>query len=81
MNPTKTDNENRRAIKQRELGKTIQDRMYDKRWSVQRLCEESGISRAIIYKTFYGQQINQTTLLAICQALELEVTITQPQEA
>jgi DNA-binding Xre family transcriptional regulator len=64
--------------KQVELGEAITAKLFEKRWTVTRLSKESGIVRSVLYRVFDGKKVHFTTILAVCQALELDVIIHEP---
>jgi DNA-binding Xre family transcriptional regulator len=70
-----TEAQTTKLAKQRELGEIIEARLNEKRWSVTRLSRESGVSRAVLYKVFKGEQVTLKTYLLLCEALDLELTV------
>ena len=61
------------------IGDRINQRMYDRRWSIVTMAERSGVNRVVIWKIFKGQRYNITSLAALIVALEMDpAEIIQP---
>lgn len=61
------------------IGDRVNQRMFDRRWSIVTLAEKSGVNRVVIWKIFKGQRYNITSLAALIVALEMDpAEILQP---
>lgn len=56
------------------IGDRVNQKMYDKRWTLKKLSEEAGVNRVVIWKIFKGQRYNISSLVSVMIALEMDIT-------
>lgn len=62
------------------IGDTVNQAMFNKRIGINELSQKSGINKLTIYKIFRGKNYNLSSLVAVCNALDLKISFTSINE-